>query len=83
MLRGVELERHIRTIVARLARHPDPGALRADADLYRELGIASSGALELLLSLEDELGVHLSDADFNEARSIDSLCALVSRGGHS
>lgn len=77
------MERHIRAIVARLARHPDPAALRANADLYRELGIASSGALELLLSLEDELGVHLSDAEFNEARTIDALRALVSRGEDS
>lgn len=83
MPRGEDLERRVRTIVARLGKQPDPDALSADADLYRQLGIASSGALELLLSLEEELDVRLSDAEFNEARTIRALCALVARGGGS
>lgn len=77
MLRGEELERSVRAIVARLGKHEDPSALQADADLYRQLGIASSGALDLLLSLEEELGVQLPDAEFNEARTITALRALV------
>lgn len=77
------MERRIRVIVARLGKHTDPDALSADADIYRQLGIVSSGALELLLSLEDELDVRLSDAEFNEARTIRALGALVARGGGS
>jgi acyl carrier protein len=83
MPRGEDLERRIRTIVARLGRHENVDALPDDADLYRQLGIASSAALELLLGIEDELGVQLADAEFNEARTIRALCALVARGGAS
>ena len=83
MPRGPEAERVIRAIVARLGKHGDPDALSDDADLYRQLGIASSAALELLLSIEDELGVQLADAEFNEAHTIRQLGALVARGGGS
>lgn len=72
-------EARVRAIVARLAKRSDGGALAPDADVYRRLGIASASALELLLSLEEELGVHLPDAEFNEARTIGALCDLVER----
>lgn len=78
---GEDREHRIRTIVARLGKHADPASIAPDADLYRKLGIASSAALELLLSIEDELGVHLPDAEFNEARSIRALVDLVERKG--
>lgn len=79
MIRGEGIEARVRAIVARLARRSDAASLEADADVYRKLGIASAVALELLLSLEEELGVELADAEFNEARTIDALCALVER----
>lgn len=83
MHRGADTERRVRAIVARLAKQADPGALAPDADIYRGLGIASSGALDLLLTLEEELGVHLPDAEFNEARTLADLSALVARRGES
>lgn len=69
----------VRTIVARLGKQADPRALASDADVYRRLGIASSGALDLLLTLEEELGVELSDVEFNDARTVADLTALVAR----
>jgi len=81
MLRGEDREQRIRAIVARLSKHEDPAALSADADLYRQVGIASTGALELLLSLEDEFDIQLPDVEFNEARTLTALSALVSRRG--
>jgi acyl carrier protein len=74
-----DVEDRVRRIVVRLAKQGDAAALPADADVYRRLGIASASALELLLTLEEELGVQLSDAEFNEARTIRALCALVER----
>lgn len=65
--------------MARLSKRPDTDSLSADADLFREAGIASSAALELLLSLEDEFGVQVPDVDFNEARTVNALVALVGR----
>ena len=79
MIRGEGIEARVRAIVARLARRSDAASLEADADVYRKLGIASAVALEFLLSLEEELGVELADTEFNEARTIDALCALVER----
>lgn len=78
---ATDLETTIRAIVARLSRAPDPASLPIDADIFRQLGIASSAALELLLSLEDELGIQIPDAAFNEARTIAALVELVKRGG--
>ena len=81
MLRGEDREQRIRAIVARLSKNQDPTALNADADLYRQVGIASTGALELLLSLEDEFGIQLPEVEFNEARTLTALSALVARRG--
>jgi acyl carrier protein len=81
MLRGEDRDHRIRTIVARLSQREDASALPADADLYRQMGIASSAALELLLSLEDEFRIQLPDVEFNEARTLTALSALVARVG--
>lgn len=81
MNRGADLEVRVREIVARLGKQGDPRALPSDADVYRRLGIASSGALDLLLTLEEELSVSLPDAEFNEARTLADLTALVARKG--
>lgn len=72
----VTLERKIRALVRRIA--PDvEDEFGASADLYREVGLKSIAALDLLLSLEEELGVSIEDESFGEARSVDKLVALV------
>lgn len=76
---GAQREHRIRAIAARLATGGNAAEVSGDADLFREVGIASSAALELLLSLEDEFGIQVPDADFNEARSLNALVALVAR----
>jgi acyl carrier protein len=91
---SLEPEETIRRIVARLARRldggaaapgaiapveVDPASLDRDADVFRELGIASSAALELLLSMEEELGIQIEDAAFNDARTIAALADLAAR----
>jgi acyl carrier protein len=47
------------------------------ADLYRDIGVKSVAALELLLSLEDAFGVSIDDEAFGEARSIETLVKLI------
>jgi|HubBroStandDraft_1064217.scaffolds.fasta_scaffold480915_2 acyl carrier protein len=74
-----ELEKRIRSIVLKIA----PQArydFSASADLYRELGVKSVSALDLLLSIEDEFGISIDDEAYGEARSVDKLVRLV--GGH-
>ncbi len=71
----VEVERKIRAILRRVARLD--GDYAAEADLFRELGVKSIAALDLLLSIEEEFGVAIADAAFGEARSVDALVRLV------
>jgi acyl carrier protein len=70
-----ETERRIRAILQRVARVE--GEYAAGADLFRELGVKSVAALELLLSMEEEFGLAIADAKFGEARSVSALVALV------
>lgn len=71
------IEEKIRTIVHRLAPHLAPGFDGA-ADLYRELGVKSIAALDLLLSLEEEFAVSIDDEPYGEATSVKKLVTLVS-----
>jgi hypothetical protein len=71
-------EGKLRAIVARIAPHVTPG-FAASADLYRDLGVKSVSALDLLLSIEEEFAISIDDEAFGEARSVDKLIRLVGR----
>jgi acyl carrier protein len=62
-------------IVARFARAAPPFA--RDADVYRDLGIASVEALSLLLALEGELSISIDDQRFIRSRTVGDLAHLV------
>lgn len=70
-----ETEARVRAVVRRYARVE--GEYSARADLFRDVGVSSVKALELLLSLEEEFGVAIADSAFGEARSVAALVALV------
>ena len=75
-----DVDRRVRAIVARVAKLGGDGAqLDANADLFRELGVESTAALDLLLSLEEEFGVSIEDSAFNDARTLAALNALVEK----
>ena len=46
-------------------------------DIYQDLGIQSTAALDLLLSLEDEFNIAIPDEEFGEARLVSQLVELV------
>jgi len=48
-----------------------------DADVFRDLGVESTAALDLLFSLEDEFGVAVPDDAFSSARTIGKMTELV------
>ncbi|HZS40684.1 MAG TPA: acyl carrier protein [Polyangia bacterium] len=74
------IETRVRSIVARVAKlDGDGAALNADADLFRELGVESTAALDLLLSLEEEFGVSIDDQAFGDSRTVNALAALVGK----
>lgn len=68
-------ENKVRAIVGRIA-NLEPG-FSATADLFRDLGVKSVAALDLLLSLEEEFGISIADDQFGDARSVNALVALV------
>jgi acyl carrier protein len=70
------IEERVRSLLGRVAKVARDA--NADADLFRELGVKSGVALELLLSLEDEFSVAIPDEAFGEARSVKKVVALVS-----
>jgi acyl carrier protein len=70
------IEDRVRSLLSRVANIS--ANANADADLFRELGVKSGIALELLLSLEDEFAVAIPDEAFGEARSVTKVVALVS-----
>lgn len=72
-----DLTVRVASIVARVARIPDAGAIPAEGDLYRDVGVKSASALDLLLSLEEEFGVSIPDQQFGDARTVTSLAALI------
>ena len=72
------LEEKIRATIRRIAPNVKEG-FDASLDLYREVGVKSVAALDLLLSLEEQLGVSIPDEAFGEARSVAKLVALVER----
>lgn len=67
----------IQRIVAEVARLNQPDAVPVDRDLYRDIGVKSTAALDLLLSLEDEFGVQIPDERFGDARTVRKLVDLV------
>ena len=60
----IEIEVRIRAILGRVARLE--GEYSRVADLFRELGMKSVAALDLLLSLEEEFGVSIADEAFGD-----------------
>jgi acyl carrier protein len=67
----------IQRIVAEVARLKEPDAVPVDRDLYRDVGVKSTAALDLLLSLEDEFGIQIPDERFGDARTVRGLVDLV------
>jgi acyl carrier protein len=68
-------EVRIRGILHRVARLDGPYG--KGADLFRDVGVKSMAALDLVLSLEEEFGVSIADKTFGEARSLGALVSLV------
>ena len=72
---AAEIQPLVRAIIARLARIDDD--FRADADVFRELGLQSAAALDLLLQLEEEFEISISDDAFAVTRTLEQMTALV------
>lgn len=72
-----ELSARIAEVIARVAKVKDLTAIGTEMDLYRDIGVKSTAALDLLLSLEEEFNVAIPDQAFGDARTVGSLVALI------
>ncbi len=72
-----ELSSRVVGVVARIAKIGDASAIPRDQDLYRDIGVKSTAALDLLLSLEEEFNVSIPDQDFGDARTVTLLVTLI------
>jgi acyl carrier protein len=73
-----DIEERVRAIVRRIAPNVNDG-FSNEGDLYRDVGVKSVAALDLLLSLEEEFAVSIEDEAFGEARSVAKLVALIGK----
>ncbi len=77
-------EERICAIIRRVSKDKPPdGALALDADVFRDLGVESTAALDLLFSIEDEFGISVPDDQFSTARTVRKMTELIEqlRGG--
>ncbi len=71
------IEARISAIIRRVSKKAGDGPLPADADVFRDLGVESTAALDLLFSLEDEFGVAVPDDAFSAARTVRKMTELI------
>ena len=72
-----DTESKMRAIVAELgniAEDFDP-----TAHFFRDLGLESTKALELLFQIEDTFEISMPDEDYNEVEHLNQLVALIDR----
>ena len=72
-----EIEKRVRGVIKQVAPQLEP-SFSASADLFRDLGVKSASALDLLLGLEEEFGVSIPDDAFVEARTTSQITTVVS-----
>lgn len=72
-----EMSNKVAGVVARVAKIKDPAAIPGDGDIYRDVGVKLTAALDLLLSLEEEFSVQIPDEKFGEARTVALLVNLI------
>jgi len=70
-------ETRVSDIIRRVSKQKPNGALPVDADVFRELGVESTAALDLLFSLEDEFGISVPDDAFSSARTVRKMSELI------
>ncbi len=64
------------SIVAKISGK-DAAALKPELELVADLGIDSPKALQLLLDLEDELGLEISDEDAAKMDTVGDVLAFL------
>ena len=70
------IDRHLRP---HLEAGVDPSRFGSEASLREDLGLSSLEAVSLLMSLEEEFDIEVSDQEVGELRVLGDLVGLVER----
>jgi acyl carrier protein len=71
-----DLTDFLRSLVAKKL-NAEPQRIRLDTDLVADLGADSLGIVEIMMALEDELGVTIADAEAESIRTFGDAVTLV------
>jgi acyl carrier protein len=71
-----EFTEQLRTLIAKKL-NASPERIRPDTDLVDDLGADSLAIVEIMMSLEDELGIVIRDEDADGVRTFADAVALV------
>ena len=77
MANADEIEAKLRSIVASLGGFDS--SFDAKAHFFRDLGVESTKALELLFEIEDTFGIAMPDEEYNAVENLEQLVALIGR----
>jgi acyl carrier protein len=69
------LKSDLRQLLTELAALPE--GFDEKADLYRDLGMSSMQAMELLMALEEDYAIKVPDEQFVEATSLERLAGMM------
>ena len=69
-------DQRVLQILARVTRR-DPATIKPEQDLAGDLDVGSAQALELLATLEDELGIEINEVAAAKLRTVRDVLAYV------
>ncbi len=72
------IEQRLRAIIVALGNDISPD-FDPTAHVFRDLGIESTKALELLFEIEDQFEVALPDLEYNDCEHLNDLVALLAK----
>ena len=72
------IEERLRAIIVTLGNNIPPD-FEATAHVFKDLGIESTKALELLFEIEDQFEVALPDLEYNDCEHLNDLVALLTK----
>lgn len=76
-----DLRATLRDIIAEIAEIDDPARITDDANLYKELGVDSMQALEIVLELEKRFSVAIPEAKLKEIRTLADAVRVAKEAG--
>ena len=73
------IEQRLRDIIVTLSGSKVGSDFDREAHVFRDLGIESTKALELLFEIEDQFEVALPDMEYNACEHLDDLVSLINK----